>query len=184
MLAVIRKPVNPIEELKPLLQKRNQIDNQIAKLIDKPALQGHIGEFIASKIFDIKLHDSATHSGSDGIFNSGPLKGKEVNVKWYGKREGILDIRPEYIPDYYLVFTGPKISPQSSKGTSRPLIIESVFLFEATSVIERLKQRDIKIGVATSVISKEWLNAEIYPDPTNMPLPLTNIQKEMIALFQ
>ena len=49
-----------------LLSARNLIDSQIAHLIRRPALPGHIGEFVASVVFDIELPTSATQSGHDG----------------------------------------------------------------------------------------------------------------------
>ena len=47
--------------------------------------------------------------GIDGRSANDPLAGKTVNVKWYGKREGVLDINPAGVPDHYLVMTGPKV---------------------------------------------------------------------------
>ncbi len=71
-----------------LLRERNRISSKIATLIGRPALSSHLGEYIASKIFDIELYESATHKGADGQFGSGPLRGKTVNVKLYGKKQG------------------------------------------------------------------------------------------------
>jgi hypothetical protein len=34
---------------------------------------------------------------------TGPLRGRSVNIKWYLKREGILDISEMCLLDYYLV---------------------------------------------------------------------------------
>lgn len=39
-------------ELALLLQQYNQIANQLATIINRPAQIGHVGEFIASQIFD------------------------------------------------------------------------------------------------------------------------------------
>ena len=81
-----------LKELAALLKQRNEIDSAIASVIGRPAISGHLGEFIAAKIFDIKLADSATNKGIDGHFKNGPLAGRTVNVKLYGKQEGLLDI--------------------------------------------------------------------------------------------
>ena len=43
-----------------------------------------------------------------------------VNVKWYLKREGVLDTTESAILDYYLVLAGPPSGAVSSKGTTRP----------------------------------------------------------------
>jgi hypothetical protein len=48
---------------------------------------GHLGEWIASQVFDIALEVSAVAEGIDGVFRSGALEGSMVNVKWYLKRE-------------------------------------------------------------------------------------------------
>lgn len=61
-----------IEKIAELLKKRNEIDREIAKIICRPSTRGHIGEFIASKIFKIKLESSATTKGFDGVFTEGP----------------------------------------------------------------------------------------------------------------
>src|SRR5947209_6336090 len=124
-------------QLAALLNQRNAIDEKIAKLIDRPALTGHIGEYIASLAFDIRLAVSATNKHSDGHFMQGQLEGKTVNIKFYAKQENLLDIPsftgtpPITLPDYYLVLTGVKSAAISSRSTHRPLTIESVFLFQS-----------------------------------------------------
>ena len=55
-----------IEELSKLIEQRNHIDYQIKEIINRPAITGHIGEFIASKIFDIELETSASAKSIDG----------------------------------------------------------------------------------------------------------------------
>jgi len=146
-------------------------------------LFGNVGEFIASRIFDVKLEHSATAKGIDGRFASGALAGKTVNIKWYAKHEGLLDIRPDALPDYYLVLAGPRTAAASSRGSVRPWLIDAVYVFRAAVLLQSLKQRGVKIGVATSVIRKLWDQAEVYPTPTNRQLVLTNEQREMLALF-
>lgn len=82
----------PVSRLVNLLRRRNDIDHEVAQLIGRPALLGHIGEFIAAELFDIELHPHANARGSDGTFRSGPLAGRTVNVKFYGRRDGLLDL--------------------------------------------------------------------------------------------
>lgn len=84
--------MSELEKLADLISERNRISKTISKLIGRPALPRHIGEYIASKIFNIELEEFATSKGIDGRFTEGPLKGKTVNIKLYGKREGLLDI--------------------------------------------------------------------------------------------
>ena len=172
-----------LEKLADLLGQRNQIDNQIARLIDRPAHAGHLGEFIAAEIFDIELADSAVQKGSDGHFALGNLAGKSVNVKKYSLQEGLLDIRPDALPDFFLVLTGPRGQAASSRGTTQPWTIESVFLFEAEPLFEEVSRRGLKIGVATSVRRQYWDEAQIYPTQANQTLILTPDQKRLLALF-
>ena len=97
-----------LEKLAQAIKQKNFTDAEIASIIGRPAERGHVGEYTAAHIFDISLQQSASHEGIDGCFVSGNLKGKTVNVKWYGKMEGLLDLTPESLPDLYLVMTGPK----------------------------------------------------------------------------
>ena len=159
------------------------MDEQISRLIQRPATPGHIGEFVAAAVFDIALHPSAVHKGTDGAFRSGPLKGRSVNIKLYGKQEGILDIREDAVPDYYLVLTGPRSSQGSSRGTSRPLTIEAAYLFEGPLLAARILSRGSKLGAAASVPQAEWAAAEVWPTSTNRLISLTYAQSSTLALF-
>ena len=176
--------MDELKTLGDLIKTKNDIETQISQIIDRPGLQGHIGEFIAGKIFDLELHEDATKRGSDAVFKSGSIAGKNVNIKWYAKRENVLDINPIDPAEYYLVLAGPKSSMTSSRGTSRPLVINSVFLFESESLISQLKKRTVKIGIATSVTQKQWSDAEIFPNQGNNLLPVTEKQKELLGYFQ
>ena len=103
-----------------LLTRRNAIDEEIARIIGRPMTSGHLGEWIASQVFDIELESSAATPFIDGRFRVGPLAGRSVNVKWYLKREGLLDISGSPAVDYYLVLTGPSSAALSSRGGTRP----------------------------------------------------------------
>lgn len=175
---------NPgLAKLANLIKARNAIDDQIAAFIDRPASIGHIGEFIASRVFGIALEESAVTKGHDGHFSDGPLAGKTVNVKFYGKREHLLDVNPAGIPDYYLVLTGPKAASMTSRGGMRPMVIESVYLFESGPLLSVLRERKVTLGVATSVVKGLWEDAEVYPTPRNPALILTGEQCRTLALF-
>lgn len=54
-----------------LLRDRNAIDSGISRVINRPVTAGHLGEWIASPVFDIALEESATAEGIDGRFCSG-----------------------------------------------------------------------------------------------------------------
>jgi hypothetical protein len=166
-----------------LIKEKNAVDNRIAAIIGRPAQVGHAGECIASAIFDIKLHQSASHRGSDGEFASGPLAGKTVNIKWYLKRDGLVALKAHDYPDYYFVLTGPKTGAMSSRNSTRPWTIEAVFLFDAQQLLHVLNENNRKIGI-TGVAVKLWDEAEIYPEQKNNLLTLSAEQQEQLALFR
>ncbi len=171
---------NELELLAELIKQRNAIEGDISEIIGRPAERGHIGEYIAAEIFDIELHESATHKGSDGVFRRGRLAGRTVNIKSYGKREGILDMKREDPPDFYLVLTGPTTVAASFRGTTRPWVISSVFLFDHHELVSQLR---VKIGIATSVKRHFWDEAEIYPTLSNWGFMLTPEQISMLEMF-
>ena len=133
--------------------------------------------------FDIELEASAVAAGIDGRFRSGPLQGRTVNIKWYLKREGLLDMTESTALDYYLVLTGPQSPALSSRGTTRPWCIEAVYLFEARQLRSEQVERGVKRGVASSVIRQQWDAAEIYPSATNPSLAGVTQQAEQLRLF-
>ena len=177
--------MDKLKELARLIRQRNEIAREIGALIGRPALVGHIGEWIAQEVFSMRLEDSAVQKGFDGRFCAGPLVGKTVNVKWYGKREGLLDVNPDGVPDLYLVMTGPKSPAGTSRGGSLPWVIADVFLFDGPALVERLRRRGVKLGVATSVRGDEWEAARIYPvRASGALLDVTERQRRLLSLFQ
>jgi hypothetical protein len=172
-----------LAQLADLIRSRNAIDEQIAAVINRPASIGHVGEVIAAQVFDIELETSAVTKGHDGRFTTGPLAGKTVNIKFYGKFESMLDINPDGILDYYLVLTGPKATSMTSRSGVRPLLIESVFLFEAQPLVDALMAREVKLGAATSVAKALWDAAELYPNPTSVAFGLTPEQCAWVRHF-
>lgn len=178
--------VNPIMDELPrlagLIRRRNSLEYEITAIIGRPAAIGHIGEYIASRIFNISLEKSASFKSIDGRFLDGPLESRSVNIKWYAKLEGVLDITPDALPDYYLVMTGPK-SNVTSYDRVRPWTIDYVFLFDAHNLVGELIQRNTKIGIATSIRNVLWKNAEIFPGSTNSAYVLSTKQREALGLF-
>lgn len=166
-----------------LLTERNAIDDTIAAIIDRPMTAGHLGEWIAAQVFDIELERSASTAAIDGRFRSGPLQDQTVNVKWYLKQEGLLDISESDAPDYYLVLTGPRSSLLTSRGGIRPWRIDHVYLFHAPSLLAEQRSRGVKTGVAASVRKSQWTSIEIYPDQINPLLPLSDRQLQLLELF-
>jgi|SRR5581483_2274920 len=176
--------MDDLAQLAKLIEIRNQTEREITALIGRPAAIGHIGEYIASRIFNIMLEESASHKSSDGYFRDEPLKGQTVNIKWFAFQEGILDITPESLPNYYLVLTGLKSGTTTSRERIRPWTIEKVFLFDAQSLVSELKLTGVKIGIATSVKKHLWEKAEIYPANRNIMFQLSKVQCDELALFR
>jgi len=162
---------DPLARAAALLRERNAIDAELARLIGRPMTSGHPGEWIAAQIFGIELEAAAVAAGIDGRFRSGPLAGRTVNIKWYLKREGLLDTTEYTALDYYLVLTGPPSAAASSRGTTRPWCIEAVFLFDARQLRSEQIMRGVKRGTASSVIKQQWAAAEIYPSAANPSWP-------------
>ena len=173
-----------LNRLTELIRQRNANEEEITALIGRPAAIGHVGEFIASKIFGITLVQSASHKSIDGHFESGALAGRSVNIKWYAKLENILDITPEALPDFYLVLAGPKSEQMTSRGKVRPWVIESVYCFDALRLVKQLESDKVKIGTATSVKQRLWIEAEVYPKSNNRLIVLSNEQCRLLALFR
>jgi hypothetical protein len=171
-----------LAQLATLLAERNLVDGRIAQLIDRPVERGHIGEWIAARMFDIDLHPSAVHASSDGVFRDGPLAGKTVNVKFYGKREGLLDLSVGV--DWYLVLTGPPSATASSRGTTREYRIDHVYLFDAMALHLDLESRGVNVSrVAASVRRVLWDAAEVFPTPRSPWLRLSEEQLGLLQLF-
>lgn len=166
-----------------LVRERNTIDAQIARITNRPMVAGHLGEWLASQLFEIDLEASAVAKAIDGRFTQGALAGKTVNVKWYGKREGLLDMTMSEAIDYYLVFTGPKVAAASSRGGVRPMRIDACYLFDAQGLVARQLARGVKVGIASSVLAAEWEAAEIYPNANNQLLEVDADAKAMLQLF-
>jgi hypothetical protein len=172
-----------IERIAELLRERNAIDEKIAKIISRPMTAGHLGEWLAARIFGIELEPTAVTAAFDGRFTSGHVQGRTVNVKWYLKREGVLDLIKSETLDYYLVLTGPASAALSSRGGTRPWCIESVYLFDAKQVVSELSARGVSTGTASSVRTTQWDRAEIYPRPNNQLITVEPRQAELLRLF-
>lgn len=172
-----------LAELAALLRERNALDARLGRLLDRPVNTGSIGEWIAARIFNIELAAAANVAGYDGHFTTGVLAGRTVNVKAYTKHESVLDINPSAPLDYYLVLTGPKGAAASSRGTLRPFCIDAVFLFDAHRLHGELGERGVKIGIATSVLSAQWDQAQIYPLANNPELVLNEAQRRQLGMF-
>jgi hypothetical protein len=169
-------------ELAALLRERNLIDARIGQILNRPMTAGHAGEWIAACTFDIALQRSAVAKAIDGRFRGGPLAGKSVNVKWYLKRESLLDMTEDPALDYYLVLSGPKATSRDDR-TLRSWRVDAVYLFDAQALLAEQRARGVKTGVAAGVREAQWQAAEIYPKQTCGALILTAEQREQLELF-
>ena len=175
--------LDALDAVAKLIAERNAVDAQIGAIIGRPVVAGHLGEWIAAQVFDIELERSATAKAIDGHFSAGPLAGRTVNVKLYGKREGLLDIVDDPTVEYYLVLTGPRGVGDGSRRSTRPISIDAVYLFQASPLLDALRTRGVTIGVATSVIGRLWDAAEVFPTQTNLAMPLSAEQRAALSLF-
>jgi hypothetical protein len=172
-----------VQTIAMLLRERNTIDAKIATIIGRPMTSGHLGEWIAARIFGIALESSATATAIDGRFTSGALLDRTVNVKWYLKREGLLDVTQSDTLDYYLVMTGPSAPAAHSRGGARPWCLTSVYLFDARQLLNELRTRGVKIGVGSSVRTAQWTAAQIYPQQNNQTLIVQPEQAHLLQLL-
>jgi hypothetical protein len=173
-----------LQFLASLVKSRNTVDAKIANIIGRPTHLQDLGEFIAEAIFGIALAESASHKDSNGRFTYGPLAGHSVDIQWYIRRDGEMNIKPDSLPDYYLVLAGPKSGVATMRSLANPWTIESVFLFDAHKLVEVLRERNVKIGAATSVIGVLWDRAEIFPRQVNNLLLLSEEQRSQLTLFR
>jgi len=171
--------MSELPRLASLLKSRNTIDEKIATLIGRTAQANNIGEYIASVIFRITLDEAGKRRGYDGRFSSGALAGNSVDVQWHPKRDGLMNIKVDALPDYYLILTGP----EASATIANPWVIESIFLFHASELLNALRERGVQLGSGTSITGPLWERAEIYPIPRNTTLILGDEERKLLVLF-
>lgn len=169
-----------IVRLAELVAARNAWESEVSTIIGRPALIGNIGEYVAACIFGIRLNESASHKANDGEFVAGPLAGRAVNIKWYSKQEGILDLAPGH-PDFYLVLAGPKPQTRPLGEHNRPWLIDAVFLFSSSRLLEQLKQ--VKLDITISLGQELWTEAMLYPEQRSPDYLLSEHQRNLLRLF-
>jgi hypothetical protein len=172
-----------LKHLAELLHARNTVESNIANLLGNGVNQSTVGEYIAANIFGITLIPSGRHTEFAGIFANQPLLGKTVDVQWYPRREGFLNVHSEPAPDYYLVLAGPKQESSTARALVNPWVINSVHLFDGRELLNALRERGVQIGSHTSVINQLWERVELFPTPHNNRLLLTAEQRQLLQLF-
>ncbi|MCP4043370.1 MAG: hypothetical protein GY731_15675 [Gammaproteobacteria bacterium] len=174
-----------IARLANLIMKRNKIEVEISKITGRPASIDHLGEYIASRIFNIRLEDSADAEGVYGCFQSGGLKDHSVNIKWYPVRGGPLGMIADTLPDYYLVLIGPcSLADESVNSKARPWVIESIYLFNTDHLVASLRDREVQIGNTTGLPDQFWDKAELYPKQIDKTLRLSKDQRGQLEWFR
>jgi len=164
-------------ELAKLIQVRNDLETKVSSITGRPLIIGHIGEFIASELFDIELNSSANQKGYDGLFRSGHLAGKSVNIKYYSRKGRILDMNKSSSPDYYLVLMG-----SSEEKFNAPWDIETVYLFNTNELTKDIEGK-VNIGTATSIRKELWRSAMVYPEYNNTELLIEEEKREVLKQF-
>ena len=163
-----------------LVKSRNTIDNKIATIIGHSTQASNVADYIASIIFRVTREEIGKERGYTGRFTNGPLSGHTVDVQWRLKDDRQLSVRPDFIPDYYLVFTGPANHPSDH---SSPWLITSIYLFDGHNLLNALIERKVQLGSSASVTGPLWERAEIYPRTVNNQLILGPEERQQLALF-
>lgn len=174
-----------LARLAELIRCRNQVEREISAVIGHPPALGHLGEYIAARVFPICLIKNTAHQSIDGYFCQGSLAPCSVNIKWYAVREGLLDISPGFLPDYYLVMTGPPPTLTAQlQIRSRPWVIHAVYLFDANELVDNLEERGVRVGASSSIRRDLWEAAEIYPNSVNSLYTLSPGQHELLQQYR
>jgi hypothetical protein len=172
-----------LPRLAELLRARNTVESNIANLLQCDVDLSNVGEQIAANIFGIRLTPTLNYGGPAGIFTHPALAGKTVDIRWYPRREGFLNIHTDPAPDYTLVLAGPRLDPNEARALVNPWIITSAYLFHMPDLLATLRARGVRVGPRVSVNSQLWERAEIFPTQRNTGLLLNNEQRQFLRLF-
>jgi hypothetical protein len=166
-----------------LVRERDVIDGEITRIINRPAVAGHLGEWLASELFDIDLEPPGSAEAFDGRFASGPLATGTVNIEWISRRDEQLDPDSSRAIDFHLVFTGTRALALTTKGLVRPVRINACYLFDARELEARQAARGATSCAAAGLRAEEWNAAEIFPDRNNPLLTIGPEAHGLLALF-
>lgn len=172
-----------LSRLAELLRARNTVESNIANLLKCEVDLNIVGEQIAASVFGIRFMPTSVPGQSVGTFTRESLTGKTVDVRWYLRREGFLNIHTDPAPDYTLALAGPKLDPSEARAFVNPWIITSAYLFHMPELLNTLRVRGVRIGPRVSVNSHLWEQAEIFPNSPNSTLVLSNEQRQLLQLF-
>src|SRR6476661_6125780 len=153
-----------LTHLADLIRIRNYVNSSVSRIINHPAEVGHIAEFLMGEILDIELNAVANTKAIDGVFRSGSLAGKSVNVKYRAAQSRLLNLEefldPSLHAHFYLSVQGPKSASKTSAGRELPFVIDSIYHFESTLLIPQLAKPG-KAGIGRFVPTALWQAAMI-----------------------
>ena len=179
--------MDTLSELANLIQQRSLIDREIAAILNRPVHSGHFGEYIASAVFGIELNADANTKSHDGYFQTGPLAGHTVNLKYRTVHRKMLNlgssIDPADHPDFYLALTGPNAPAGPARGTVAPLCVNAAYLFDSHELLAALAERGMLPGAPIGLRQAVWDAAMVFPEPRNVRLELTQTQRDALTLF-
>jgi len=176
--------MSDLPRLAELLRARNTVESNIAKLLECEVTLSNVGEHIAACIFGIRLIPTTSQTGFVGIFTTPTLKGKTVDVRWYPRRGGYLNIHTDPAPDYTLVLAGPEIEQNEARALVNPWVITSVHLFHMQELLSALRSRGIRVSPRVSINTHLWEQTEIFPRQHNPGLILADEQRQLLKLFR
>jgi hypothetical protein len=94
----------------------------------------------------------------------------------------LINLNPDISEDVYpLIFTERYKAASSSKDGERPFCISNAYLFNEWKLCSALREKGIKVGVATSVRKEHWYEREIYPE--NKMVYNLELTPELVELF-
>jgi hypothetical protein len=173
-------PVASTNELADLLRHRDELDHQIGHIVGHCARPGDVGRIIAAHVFDIRLAESATVPGHHGWFRSGPLGGRTVNIKTYGDARAGIDIGLHPC-DTILVLSGPR---RQTSVQHRGWGVSAAYLFETDRLLATLRNRGVKLGVATCLRKADLDAVQVFPFVgPQAPITLSDRQKALLSFF-
>lgn len=171
-----------LRQMAGLLRARNAIDDVIATITDRPVNPGHLGEWIAARIFPSNSSSRPLPGPSTAAFDRS-CRGRG------GEREVVRQARGCAGHDGAFVSRLLPRADRSALGRTHltryhPPTHDRVGLpFPAAKLAETIRDTGLKLGIATSVRNALWDAAEVYPEQCNPELPLSPQQRHLLALF-
>jgi hypothetical protein len=176
--------MDALNQLADAIRQRDQVEDRIATIVGRPLTVGALNQFVACRIFQIDLEDSAADVWHTvGRFSEGPLAGRSVVVRWISTKTRSLDITQKPLSDDILVIAGSSAPLASLEVDARPWLVERVYLFDAHQLAAELEGRGLGSGSNTPIDRRLWQAAEIYPRQRDGRYLLSGAQRHALGLF-